>query len=143
NLCVKGLARTKLAKSVLDAGFGMLINFLGYKLEREGGKLIEVDRFFPSTKLCHCCQFKNNSLNLSIREWVCPSCQTHHDRDENAAKNIREEGVKILSTNTVGHTEIQACGEDVRLVGACAKKHSSVKQESPVKLRCDGGVSKT
>ncbi|MFM6207612.1 RNA-guided endonuclease InsQ/TnpB family protein, partial [Planktothrix sp.] len=132
NLCVKGLARTKLAKSVLDAGFGMLINFLGYKLEREGGKLIEVDRFFPSTKLCHCCQFKNNSLNLSIREWVCPSCQTHHDRDENAAKNIREEGVKILSTNTVGHTEIQACGEDVRLVGACAKKHSSVKQESPV-----------
>ncbi|MFM6457132.1 MAG: RNA-guided endonuclease InsQ/TnpB family protein, partial [Planktothrix sp.] len=101
---------TKLAKSVLDAGFGMLINFLGYKLEREGGKLIEVDRFFPSTKLCHCCQFKNNSLNLSIREWVCPSCQTHHDRDENAARNIREEGIRILSTNTVGHTEIQACG---------------------------------
>ncbi|MFM6422560.1 RNA-guided endonuclease InsQ/TnpB family protein [Planktothrix sp.] len=132
NLCVKGLARTKLAKSVLDAGFGMLINFLGYKLEREGGKLIEVDRFFPSTKLCNCCKSKNNSLNLSIREWVCPNCQTHHDRDENAAKNIREEGVKILSTNTVGHTEIQACGEDVRLVGACAKKHSSVKQESPV-----------
>jgi putative transposase len=132
NLCVKGLARTKLAKSVLDAGFGMLINFLGYKLEREGGKLIEVDRFFPSTKLCHCCQFKNNSLNLSIREWVCPSCQTHHDRDSNAAHNIREEGIRILSTNTAGHAEIQACGEDIRLVNACIKKHSSVKQESPV-----------
>ncbi|MFM6357065.1 MAG: zinc ribbon domain-containing protein, partial [Planktothrix sp.] len=102
------------------------------KLEREGGKLIEVDRFFPSTKLCHCCQFKNNSLNLSIREWVCPSCQTHHDRDENAARNIREEGIRILSTNTVGHTEMQACGEDVRLVSACAEKHSSMKQESPV-----------
>ncbi|MBD2481020.1 RNA-guided endonuclease TnpB family protein [Planktothrix sp. FACHB-1365] len=132
NLCVKGLARTKLAKSVLDAGFGMLINFLSYKLEREGGKLIEVDRFFPSTKLCHCCQFKNNSLNLSVREWVCPNCQTHHDRDENAARNIREEGIKILSTHTAGHAEIQACGEDVRLVGASTKKHSSVKQESPV-----------
>ena len=117
---------------MLDAGFGMLINFLGYKLEREGGKLIEVDRFFPSTKLCHCCQFKNDSLNLSIREWVCPSCQTHHDRDENAARNIREEGIRILSTNTVGHTEIQACGEDVRLISACIKKHSSMKQESPV-----------
>lgn len=132
NLCIKGLARTKLAKSVLDAGFGMLVNFLGYKLEREGGKLIEVDRFFPSTKLCNCCKFKNNSLNLSIREWVCPNCQTHHDRDENAAKNIREEGIRILSTNTVGHTGIEACGEDVRLVAACCKKHSSVKQESPV-----------
>ncbi|MBE9144375.1 RNA-guided endonuclease InsQ/TnpB family protein [Planktothrix mougeotii] len=132
DLCVKGLARTKLAKSVLDAGFGMLINFLNYKLEREGGKLIEVDRFFPSTKLCHCCQFKNNSLNLSVREWVCPNCQTHQDRDENAAKNIREEGIRILATNTVGHTEIQACGEDVRLISACTEKHSSVKQESPV-----------
>ncbi|MCG5062135.1 MAG: transposase [Limnoraphis sp. WC205] len=132
NLCVKGLARTKLAKSVLDASFGMLINFLGYKIEREGGKLIEVDRFFPSTKLCNCCKFKNDSLNLSIREWVCPNCKTHHDRDENAAKNIREEGLRILSTNTVGHTGIQACGEEIRLSSACTKKHSSVKQESPV-----------
>ncbi|WP_027249722.1 zinc ribbon domain-containing protein [Planktothrix agardhii] len=94
--------------------------------------MIEVDRFFPSTKLCNCCKFKNNSLNLSIREWVCPNCQTHHDRDENAAKNIREEGIRILSTNTVGHTGIEVCGEDVRLVAACCKKHSSVKQESPV-----------
>lgn len=132
NLCVKGLARTKLAKSLLDAGLGMLLNFIGYKLNREGGKLIKVDRFFPSTKLCNCCKFKNDSLNLSIREWVCPSCQTHHDRDENAAKNVREEGLRILSTNTVGHNVFQACGEDVRLVGTFTKKRFSVKQESPV-----------
>lgn len=132
NLCVKGLARTKLAKSILDAGFGMLVNFLGYKLDRKGGKLIEVDRFFPSTKLCYCCKFKNNFLTLSIREWVCSSCQTRHDRDENAAKNIREEGIRILSTNTVGHTEIKACGEDVRLDSASAKEQSFEKQESPV-----------
>jgi putative transposase len=131
NLCVKGLVRTKLAKSIHDAGFGMLLNFLGYKLEREGGKLIQVDRFFPSTKLCNYCKFKNNSLNLSIREWVCPSCHTQHDRDENAAKNIREEGIRILSTNTAGHAGIQACGEDVRLVNTCVKKQSSLKQESP------------
>ncbi|GET36863.1 RNA-guided endonuclease InsQ/TnpB family protein [Microseira wollei] len=130
DLCIKGLARTKLAKSVLDAGFGMLVNFLGYKLEREGGKLVEVDKFFPST-LCNCCKFKNDFLNLSIREWVCPTCHSHHDRDENAAKNIREEGLRILSTNTVGHTEIQACGEAVRLVSTRAKKRVSVKQESP------------
>lgn len=133
NLCIKGLARTKLAKSIHDASFGMLLNFIGYKLNREGGKLIEVDRFFPSSKLCSCCGLKNTSLNLSIRDWICsnPSCNTHHDRDENAAKNIRAEGIRILS-NTVGHTKFQACGETVRLVDTCVKQQVSVKQESPV-----------
>jgi len=122
NLCVKGMARTKLAKSILDAGFGMLVNFLSYKLDRKGGKLIEVDRFFPSTKLCSCCKVKNNLMTLSVRDWVCASCNTHHDRDENAAKNIREEGIRILSTNTVGHTVFQACGEDVRLASTCGER---------------------
>lgn len=134
-LCVKGLARTKLAKSIHDAGFGMLLNFISYKLEREGGKFVQVDRFFPSSKLCSCCGHKNDSLNLSIREWICSSCQTTHDRDENASRNLRSEGIRILSTNTVGHTEIQACGEAVRLVGTCAKKRVSEKQESPATLR--------
>jgi putative transposase len=68
NLCVKGLARTKLAKSIHDAGFGMLLNFISYKLEREEGNFIQVDRFFPSTKLCSCCGHKNDLLNLSILE---------------------------------------------------------------------------
>jgi putative transposase len=75
DLCVKGLARTKLAKSILDAGLGMLVNFLGYKLDREGGKLIEVDRFFPSTKLCNCCEFKNNVNVQGVhRKCKTPGC---------------------------------------------------------------------
>ena len=132
-------------------GFGMLLNFLSYKLEREGGKFVQVDRFYPSTKLCSCCEFKNNSLNLSIRDWVYPKCKTAHDRDENAAKNIRAEGVRRLSTNTVGQTEFKACGETVRLVNTCIKKRMrpsrrrtaactrtkqqvSVNQESPATL---------
>ncbi|MBD6617815.1 IS200/IS605 family element transposase accessory protein TnpB [Komarekiella sp. 'clone 1'] len=122
NLCVRGLARTKLAKSIHDAGFGMLLNFISYKLETEAGKFVQVDRFFPSSKLCSFCGHKNDFLNLSIREWICPSCQTPHDRDENASRNLRSEGIRILSTNTAGHAEIQACGEAVRLVGTCAKK---------------------
>jgi putative transposase len=122
NLCVKGLARTKLAKSIHDAGWSVLLNFISYKLEREGGKFVQVDRFFPSSKLCSCCSQKNDLLNLSIREWLCSNCQTTHDRDENASRNLRAEGIRILETNTVGHTEIQACGETVRLVGTCAKK---------------------
>jgi putative transposase len=136
NLCVKGLARTKLAKSIYDAGFGMLLNFISYKLKREGGQLVQVDRFFPSSKLCSCCGHKYEKLNLSIREWTCPICQTTHDRDENAARNLRAEGISILETNTVGHTEIQACGEAVRLVGTCTKKRVSEKQESPATLLC-------
>ncbi|MGH1393889.1 MAG: RNA-guided endonuclease InsQ/TnpB family protein [Trichormus sp.] len=143
NLCIKGLAHTKLAKSIHDAGFGMLLNFISYKLEREGGKFIQVDRFFPSTKLCSCCGYKNNLLNLSIREWICSGCQTTHDRDENASRNLRAEGIRILalseverlSANTVGHTELQACGEAVSLVGTCAKKRVSEKQESPTTPR--------
>ena len=135
DLCVKGLARTKLAKSIHDAGFGMLLNFLGYKLEREGGKLVQVDRFYPSTKTCSCCGFKNDLIDLSVRDWVCPNCQTHHDRDANAAKNLRTEGLRLLSTNTAGQTEFQACGETVRLVNTCIKKLASMNQESPVTLR--------
>ncbi len=112
----------------------MLLNFLGYKLEREGGLLIEVDRFFPSTKLCSCCNFKNDLLTLSIRDWVCPECQTHHHRDENAAKNLRQEGLRILSENTAGQSEFQACGETVRLVNTCIKQQVSMNQESPATL---------
>ncbi|MFB2896178.1 RNA-guided endonuclease InsQ/TnpB family protein [Aerosakkonemataceae cyanobacterium BLCC-F50] len=134
NLCVKGMARTNLAKSVLDAGLSMLVNFLDYKLKRVGGILVEVDRFFPSTKLCNCCKYKNNYLTLKDRVWVCPKCLTHHDRDENAARILRSEGIKILSTNTVGQTVFQACGESVRLISDCTKKRHSKKQESPVKL---------
>ncbi|MBD2502665.1 RNA-guided endonuclease InsQ/TnpB family protein [Anabaena azotica] len=136
NICVKGLARTKLARVIHDAGFGMLLNFISYKLDREGGKFVQVDRFFPSSKLCSCCGHKNDLLNLSIREWVCSSCQTTHDRDENASRNLRAEGIRILSTNTVGHTEIQACGETVRLVGTCTKKRVSQMQESPATPLC-------
>ncbi len=132
DLCLKGLARTKLAKSIHDASFGILLNFLSYKLEREGGKLVQVDRFYPSTKTCSCCGFKNDVIDLSVRDWICPNCQTHHDRDENAAKNLRTEGLRILLTNTAGQSEFQACGEDVRLVNTCVKKQSSVNQESPV-----------
>lgn len=149
NLCVKGLARTKLAKSIHDAGWSMLLNFISYKLDREKGKFVQVDRFFPSSKLCSCCGHKNDLLNLSIREWVCSSCHTTHDRDENASRNLRAEGIRILEANTVGHTELQACGEAVRLVATCkqavapsngaiklrTKKRVSEKQESPATLR--------
>ncbi len=67
------------------------------------------------------------------------SCQTTHDRDENASRNLRSEGIRILSTNTAGHAEIQACGEAVRLVGTCAKKRQCGLGVSP-ELCSTGGA---
>ncbi len=97
NLNVLGMVRNhKLAKAISDPGWGMFVNFLSYKLEQEGKKLIEIDRWFPSGKTCSNCLYQIDELPLDIREWTCPSCNTHHDRDENAAKNIRAEGIRML-----------------------------------------------
>jgi putative transposase len=98
NLHVKGMVRKrKLAKAISDVGWGMFVNFLDYKLKRKEGQLVEVGRFFPSSKTCSCCGHVVPELTLDIREWDCPSCGTHHDRDGNAALNIRNEGIRILS----------------------------------------------
>ncbi|BAY43902.1 transposase, IS605 OrfB family protein [Scytonema sp. HK-05] len=98
NLHVKGMVRNrKLAKAISDVGWGMFVNFLDYKLKRKEGRLVEIGRFFPSSKTCSCCGHIVPELTLDIREWDCPKCKTHHDRDGNAALNIRNEGIRILS----------------------------------------------
>jgi len=98
NLNVKGMVRNrKLSKSISDVGWGMFVNFLDYKLKRKQGRLVEIGRFFPSSKTCSCCLNVVDELMLDIREWDCPKCKTHHDRDGNAALNIRNEGIRILS----------------------------------------------
>lgn len=97
-LNIKGMVRNrKLSKCISDVGWGMFINFIDYKLKNKGGQLIEIDRFFPSSKTCSCCNHIVDELPLDIREWDCPNCSTHHDRDGNASKNIRTEGIRILN----------------------------------------------
>jgi putative transposase len=131
NLNVKGMVRNhKLAASISDTGWGAFVNFLSYKLERSGGKLIEINRWFPSSKLCSDCHYQINELPLDIRTWTCPSCGTHHDRDGNAAMNIRAEGIRMLSSSGTG--EANANGEDVRPIRGRKSKmrHSSVKLEA-------------
>jgi putative transposase len=126
NLNVKGLKRTNLAKSLADACIGMLVNFCQYKLEKVGGKLIEIDRFFPSSQICSHCGYRDGKKPLSIREWTCSNCGTHHDRDENAAKNIREEGLRILTAGTT----VTALGDSVRPSRSNSIRHGSVRRES-------------
>ena len=85
-------------KSVSDNGWGMFTTFLRYKLEEQGKKLVRVDRFFASSQTCSVCGYKNvKTKNLALREWDCPQCGTHHDRDVNAAINIRNEGMRLVN----------------------------------------------
>ncbi len=99
---VKGMVRNhKLAQAISDCSWGMLINFLSYKLEREDKKLVEIDRFFPSSHICPECLTQQPKMDLSVRKWICvnSACNAHHDRDEAASKNIRAEGIRILKAD--------------------------------------------
>ena len=87
-----------LAKATLDNGYGMFRNFLEYKLEDRGKTFLKVDKYFPSSQMCSGCGEKNPEIkDLKIRRWRCPHCGMEHDRDINAAINIRNEGMRILS----------------------------------------------
>lgn len=112
NLHVKGMVRNhNLAKAISDAGWGTFTNFLAYKLERKAGKLIEINRWFPSSKLCSNCFYQVSEMPLDVREWTCPHCGTHHDRDGNAAMNIRAEGIRMLKADG---SAVSAVGGEVR-----------------------------
>ncbi|MEO3829132.1 transposase [Actinomadura sp. B10D3] len=91
DLCVSGLARTKLAKSVHEAGWSQFLAMLEYKAERYGRTFAKVDRWFPSSKLCGACGTVAEAMPLDVREWAC-ACGAVHDRDVNAAKNILAAG---------------------------------------------------
>lgn len=88
-------------KSVHDNGWGMFRNMLAYKLAEKGGRLVKVDRYYPSSKLCSVCGHKKDSLELSERIYVCEHCNAEMDRDFNAAINIRNEGLRILKLKAV------------------------------------------
>lgn len=127
DLCIKGMQgfNSGLSKSVtLDFSWHQFTTYLNYKLEWLGKHFIKVDRFFPSSQKCSSCGWINNTLTLKERTWTCKKCKTMHDRDVNASKNLRKEGLRILQEdlnitiihddNTVGATGIHASGDSVR-----------------------------
>ena len=94
-----------LGKNLHDNGFGMFRQMLSYKLEEKGSVLVKTDKWYPSTKTCSHCGYKNDRIKLGTKEWTCPNCGEHHDRDINAAINIREEGRRILRDYLTKHLE--------------------------------------
>lgn len=121
----------KLGKSVNDLGFGMFRTFLEYKSLLTDTLVVKVPRFFASSKTCNDCGYKYSELKLSEREWTCPDCGTIHDRDLNAAYNLRDYFVKSLNNtlNTAGTAELKACGDEVTTLRETLMQILSLKQE--------------
>ncbi|MGW3097081.1 RNA-guided endonuclease InsQ/TnpB family protein [Streptomyces sp. NPDC001102] len=112
DLAVSGLGRTRLAKSVHDAGWSAFVGMLQYKAALYGRTFAKVDRAFPSSQLCSACGFRDGPKPLQIREWTCGACGAAHDRDHNAARNVLFEGRRIVAA---GRAETpNACGAPVR-----------------------------
>ncbi|MER5714801.1 RNA-guided endonuclease TnpB family protein [Streptomyces sp. NPDC002132] len=104
DLSVTGLARTKLAKSVHDAGWAQFVSMLVYKAERYGRTLVKVGRFEPTSRTCSTCGAVDGPKPLNVREWTCAACGAVHDRDHNAAINVK----------TAAGLAVSACGAPVR-----------------------------
>ena len=134
NLNVKGMVSNhNLAKAISDCGWGMFCTMLKYKAEWEGKTYIEVDRFFPSSKTCNVCLNQVASLPLDVRTWTCEHCKTTHDRDINAAINIKNEALRIL---VLSKAEVLSLGtSDTAYRGDVRPKvgRKSVLRQSPVK----------
>ncbi len=119
------LANRHLSRAVADMGFFEFRRQLEYKATQRGGMIVVADRWYPSSKMCSTCGHKLETLPLSVREWACPLCGTRHDRDVNAAINLKN--LAVSST-------VSACAEDGSGSGCKTRtKPASVKQESSSK----------
>ena len=135
NLCVKGMLKNHyLARGISDAAWGTFIRYCTYKAERTGKTLVQISRWYPSTRTCSVCGEKTGprgAKDLGVREWVCPVCGARHVRDENAAWNILLEGLRLLS-----ETEDARWGDVLSRVRAAYENMIMCNQN-----RWDAGVS--
>ena len=128
DLNLQGIAKfLRNAKNINDCGYANFVTRLQQKGEELGTSVIKVDRYFPSSQLCHCCGYRNHNLKLSDREWTCPNCGEHHIRDYNASINLKNEALNIR----MRRAEFRSV-EDVETLAnlALASSGASVETES-------------
>jgi putative transposase len=129
NLVVKDMVKNhNLAKVISDASWSEFTRMLSYKAGQDGKIYQEVDRFFPSSKTCSVCLNRVGSLALEIRSWQCQNCGKKHDRDVNAAVNIRDEGLRILALGT------SATANGGKVSPKVGRRKSSVSKALPVEI---------
>ncbi|WP_079168592.1 RNA-guided endonuclease TnpB family protein, partial [Streptomyces colonosanans] len=121
DLAVGGLARTRLAKSVHDAGWSQFVNMLEYKAKRYGRTFVKVGRFEPTSQVCSICGHRDGPKPLHVRGWTCTACGTVHDRDHNAAKNVK----------SAAGLAVTACGAPVRPEPVLAQREETGSQGIP------------
>ncbi len=114
SLNVAGMQKNHcLAQAIGDVSWSTFFTMLKYKCQKYGKTLLKIGRFDPSSKICNCCGYINRDLKLSVREWICPDCGTHHDRDINAAINIKK--FALQEQNLVGVSGVERAAEPVDL----------------------------
>ena len=119
DLAVKNLVKNhKLALVISDANWGEIVRQVKYKSDWYGRTAVSIDRWFPSSKLCSNCSHVVEFLPLNVREWTCPNCNSHHDRDENASRNILAAGLAV-----------SVCGATVRPEQSKSRRASAKKQK--------------
>ena len=144
DLNVQGMLKNhKLGKAIAEVGFYRFKQILTSKANNNFKQVIEVSRYYPSSKTCSRCGYKNKELTLNDREWTCPICGTHHDRDLNAAMNILMEGERIMGSvapnliNQIGSRTAELTLVESPLMddkeAIPLKSNDSLKQE----IRCD------
>ena len=140
DLNVTGMLKNhRLARSIQELSLNRFKTMLMYKAEWYGREIIQVSRWFPSSKLCNCCGYKNVELTLKDREWTCPECNAHHDRDINAAINIQNEGERIkiglsspeLSAEPI-FCEAEITHQEIKSVGHRRMMKENVKKQGVI-----------